>query len=76
MDCFYSGASFGTFLVSLLRIWLGSGIPLMLSVIGICSALSPLFHSSALVGIHVQLVLQHIISLWPLVGINTVLCMP
>ena len=46
MDCFYGGASFGAFLVSLLQIWLGSGIPLTLSVVGVCSALSPPFWSS------------------------------
>ena len=58
MDCSYGGALFGAFLVSLLRVWLESGIPPTLSVVGVCSALSPPLWFSALVGIHVQPVLQ------------------
>ena len=41
MDCSYGRASFGAFLVSLLRVWLESGIPPTLSVVGVRSALSP-----------------------------------
>ncbi|KAH9972682.1 hypothetical protein BJV77DRAFT_1131266 [Russula vinacea] len=41
VDCSYGGASFGAFLVSLLRVWLESGIPPTLSVVGVRSALSP-----------------------------------
>ena len=40
VDCSYGGASFGAFLVSLLRVWLESGIPPTLSVVGVRSAVS------------------------------------
>ena len=60
MDCSYGRASFGAFLVSLLRVWLESGIPPTLSVVGVCSALSPPLWFSAPVGIRVQPVLQRI----------------
>ena len=46
VDCFYGGALFGVFLVSLLQIWPGSGIPPMLSVIQLVSTLLCLLHSS------------------------------
>ena len=46
--------------MSLLRVWLESGIPPTLSVVGIRSALSPPLRFSAPVGIRVQLVLQRI----------------
>ena len=60
MDCSYGGASFGAFLVSLLRVWLESGIPPTLSVVGVRSALSPPLRFSAPVGIRVQPVLRRI----------------
>ena len=63
MDCSYGGASFGAFLVSLQQVWLESGIPPMLSVVGVRSALSPPLRFSAPVGIRVQPVLQRITAI-------------
>ena len=60
VDCSYGRALFGAFLVSLLRVWLESGIPPTLSVVGVRSTLSPPLWFSALVGIRVQPVLQRI----------------